>query len=81
MKCPTCDGTRHAGVGAGCQTCHSTGYVPSARELLATIVANAVLAPDAGMDVATDCYRVPCDDIDAARDWLAANTESEARDE
>ena len=25
--CPTCDGTGHAYIGAGCQTCHSTGRV------------------------------------------------------
>jgi hypothetical protein len=28
MKCPTCRGTRHAGVGAGCQDCYSTGERP-----------------------------------------------------
>jgi len=27
QTCPTCVGTRHAGIGAGCQTCHSTGEI------------------------------------------------------
>ena len=26
-RCQTCDGTRHAGIGAGCQTCHNTGEI------------------------------------------------------
>ena len=78
-KCPTCGGTRHAGIGAGYQTCHSTGYVFSARELLEIIVANAVMGPDPKMCGATDCYHVPLDDIDAAREWLEANAPLEAR--
>lgn len=71
--CPTCDGTRHAGIGAGCQTCHSTGEVFDAKELLGMIVMNAVVGPDVTMSGATDCYHVPLDDIDAAREWLTAN--------
>ena len=72
-KCPTCRGTRHAGIGAGCQTCHSTGRVLSARGMLRIIVNNAKIGPDAAMDGATDCYHVPSDDIDAAREWLQAH--------
>jgi len=49
------------------------GVVFDAAELLAMIVGNAVLCPDPAMDGATDCYHVPADDIDAARDWLANN--------
>ena len=73
ITCPTCNGTRHAGIGAGCQTCHSTGEVFTADELLSMIVGNAVVGPDAAMNGATDCYHVPLDDIDAAREWLQAN--------
>lgn len=72
-KCPTCKDTRHAGVGAGCQTCHSTGLVFDAGELIGMIVANAIIGPDAAMDGQADCYHVPMDDIDAAREWLQAN--------
>lgn len=72
ITCPTCEGTRHAGIGAGCQTCHSTGEVFTAAELLGIIVGNAVAGPDAAMTGATDCYHVPMDDIDAAREWLQA---------
>ena len=71
-KCPTCKGTRHAGIGAGCATCHSTGAVFAPAELLGIIVANAVIGPDAAMNGKTDCYHVPSDDIDAARELLAA---------
>ena len=70
QTCPTCDGTRHAGIGAGCQTCHSTGEIFTAPELLEMIVTNAKMGPDAAMGRLTDCYHVPLDDIDAAREWL-----------
>ena len=70
QTCPTCDGTRHAGIGAGCQTCHSTGEIFTAPELLEIIVANARLVPDPSMEGTTDCYHVPVDDIDAAGEWL-----------
>jgi hypothetical protein len=41
--------------------------------MLRIIVNNAKIGPDAAMDGATDCYHVPSDDIDAAREWLQAH--------
>jgi hypothetical protein len=35
-------------------------------------VANAVIGPDAAMNGKTDCYHVPMDDIDAARELLTS---------
>jgi len=75
--CKTCGGSGHAGIGAGCQTCHSTGEVASAAELLGVIVANAVIGPDATMQGSTDCYHVPVDDIDLAREWLTEHNEEQ----
>lgn len=61
-----------------CPTCASGGPAPSkpraispdilaaieaAGEVLAVIVANAVMIPDPSMQGSTDCYAVPLDDI------------------
>ena len=43
---------------------------PDLLKLLSTIVLNAKLQPDAGMNGSTDCYAVPLEDIEAARDAL-----------
>jgi len=44
----------------------------TASELLEIIVLNAAIGPDAKMDGFTDCYHVPLDDIDRAKEWLKA---------
>lgn len=63
--CPTC-GALPCDQVAGA-TCNDYSQV----ELLAVIVANAVLIPDPRMAGATDCYAVPLDDIEAAKTALA----------
>jgi len=45
--------------------------IATLRRHLSTIVANAIVGPDAAMNGSTDCYHVPLDDIEAARDVLA----------
>jgi hypothetical protein len=42
----------------------------SPSELLTNIVMNAVIQPDASMGGQADCYAVPLDDIEAAREEL-----------
>ena len=39
-------------------------------ELLQNVALNTKLIPDPDMEGATDCYKVPCDDVDAIRDFL-----------
>ena len=40
------------------------------KTILDIIINNAVLQPDARMSGSTDCYAVPLDDIETARDIL-----------
>lgn len=41
------------------------------QEVLSVIVANAEVIRDPRMNGATDCYAVPLDDIEAAKELLA----------
>ena len=43
-------------------------------DILNVIIANAVIGPDASKNGSTDCYHVPLEDIDAARQIIAGRT-------
>lgn len=62
-RCPGCGECEHSRAAR-------TRSKNKAEELLRIIVLNAELIPDPRMQGATDCYRVPCDDIEDARKLL-----------
>lgn len=70
-----CRTQEDADAGYECEVVNAAAYdrLVATRDLLEIIVANAVVGPDPKMCGATDCYHVPLDDIDAAREWLQSN--------